>query len=235
MHKVAYVKHSYIKFLYKKMLNKTNRTTLTPFLAFGSRHIGINQTLQQCMTMDMVGENRQVFRKGRLTNFVPVEAVGFTAIITSIFAVYMPHTVPGAPAYARISLLVVAVNTMVKALYHWLSLPDGGLEEGTNLFLGPPSPIRSVAVGLRRKEGQEMFWYSCVLVYTAYYAPHLTFLMLKVQFIRVVLGEVTNMTLAPFHFRGKSVLDKTPEEYGFVVELCLVGIPLLYAFAVSDV
>jgi hypothetical protein len=76
-----------------------------------------------------------------------------------------------------------------------------------------------------------MFWYSCVLICVAYYAPHLTFMMLKVQLFRVVLAEITTRALAPFHFRGKSVLDNSPEEYG----LCLVSIPLIYAYLTSEV
>jgi hypothetical protein len=174
-------------------------------------------------------------RRGQATSYVPVEAVGFTAIVTSIFAAYIPHTVPGAPAYARISLLVIAVSSLFRGLKHWLSLPDGGLEESTNLFLGPPSPVRALAVGLRRKEGQEIFWYSCVLICVAYYAPHLTFMMLKVQLFRVVLAEITTRALAPFHFRGKSVLDNSPEEYSLAIDLCLVSIPLIYAYLTSEV
>lgn len=112
---------------------------------------------------------RNVASNDSTVTYVPVEALGFTAIITSIFAVYIPHTVPGAPAYARISLLVVAVNNLLKAVRRWLSLPDGGLEADTKLFLGPPAPVRSLAVGLRRREGQELFWYSCVLIYISYY------------------------------------------------------------------
>jgi hypothetical protein len=179
--------------------------------------------------------NDPLLRYGKLTSYVPVEALGYVAIFTAILAVYIPHTIPGAPEYARLSLLIVAVSNIVKALKRWVTLPDGGLESSLNVYLGPPSPLRTVAVGLRRKEGQELFWYSAVLIFIAYYAPHLTLLMLKVQLFRVVVAEVTNVMLVPFHYDGKSVLKNTPEEHGLVVDVCMVSIPLLYAYFRSDV
>jgi hypothetical protein len=171
---------------------------------------------------------------GSATRYVPIEAIGFTAIITAIFAVYIPHTVTGAPAYARITLLVVAVNNLLRALNHWLSLPDGGLESGTRLFLGPPTAVRAMAIGLRRKEGQALCWYSCILIYISYYAPEHTFVALKIQLLRVVLAELTELSYAPFHFRGRSLLENSPEEYGFTVDMCMVTFPLVYAYLMSD-
>lgn len=169
------------------------------------------------------------------SNVVPIEAIGFTAIITSILAVYIPHSLTGVPAYARISLLVIAVNNLLKSLKWWLSLPDGGLQTSTRLFLGPPTALRAMAIGLRRREGQELFWYSCIMIYVSYYAPQLTFTMLKMQLVRVLLSELTNFTYCPFTFRGKSLLANSPDEYGFTIDLCMVGIPLVYAYCLSDV
>lgn len=79
-----------------------------------------------------------------------------------------------------------------------------------------------------------MFWYSVALIYIAYYAPNLTFLMLKIQLFRVVVAEVTNVVLVPFHFEGKSVLKNSPEEYSLVADLLMVSIPLIAAYVRSD-
>jgi hypothetical protein len=166
--------------------------------------------------------------------YVPIEALGFTAILTSIFAVYLPHSVAGTPAYARVSLLVIAVNNLLKGLKYWLSLPDGGLESNTRIFLGPPTALRTMTIGLRRKEGQGLVWYSIILIYITYYAPQLTFEMLKLHLLRVLLVEATNKIYSPFFFRGKSLLENTPEEYGFVVDFCMVSIPLLCSYVIYD-
>jgi len=167
--------------------------------------------------------------------YVPVEAVMFTAIITSIFAVYLPHSVHGVPAYARVSLLVVAVNNLLKGLKYWLSLPDGGLEATMRLYLGPPTALRTLAVALRRKQGQGLVSYAVVLIYVTYYAPEITFEMLKIHLIKVVLSEITNKIYSPFMFRGKSLLENTPDEHGFVVDFCMVAIPLLCSYIISDI
>ena len=163
--------------------------------------------------------------------YVPVEAIGITAIIISIFAVYLPHTVPGAPAYIRISLLVVAINNIMKGLNHWLSVPDAGLESNMRLFLGPPSSLRTMTVGLRRKEGQELFWYGFIMLYVAYYAPDHAFIMLNMHCLKLILFEMTNSLYGCFMFDGMSMFEGTPEEYGFTVDMSMVAIPLFYSYA----
>lgn len=167
--------------------------------------------------------------------YIPIEALGFTAIITSIFAVYLPHSVHGVPAYARVALLVIGVNNLLKGLKYWLSFPDGGLEDQTKIHLGPPTALRTLAVGLRRKQGQGLVSYATILIYITYYAPQLTFEMLKIHLIKVIIGEITNKIYGPFLFRGKSLLANTPEEYSFMVDFCMVAIPLLCSYIIFDV
>jgi hypothetical protein len=162
---------------------------------------------------------------------VPAEAVAFTAIFTSILAVYIPPTFAGVPGYARISLLVIAVNNMFKAVQHWLAIPDAGLGE---FELGPQSVSRTLAIAFRRKHGQELFWFSLVLVYISYYAPQLTFLMLKIQLLRAIFYELTNLVYSPFSLKDKFIAANTSESYSSV-DLVLVVTPLLYAYLVSDV
>ena len=163
------------------------------------------------------------------------ETVGFTAILTSIFAVYIPHTYAGVPAYARISLLVIATNNLLKAITFWVSIPDGGLESVSKLDLGPGSHARTIAIAMRRREGQELFWLSCVFAYISFYAPQLTFTMLKFQMIRLAMFEVTNLIYNPLTFRGKSLLKTAPEDAeGISIEFLMVALPLIYAYFASD-
>ena len=167
--------------------------------------------------------------------YIPVEALGFTAIITSIFAVYLPHSVHGVPAYARVALLVIGVNNLLKGLKYWLSLPDGGIEDQTRMHLGPPTALRTLTIGLRRKQGQGLVSYATILIYITYYAPQLTFEMLKIHLIKVIVGEITNKIYTPFLHRGKSLVADTPEENGFMVDFFMVAIPLLCSYVIHDV
>jgi hypothetical protein len=160
----------------------------------------------------------------------PVDVIAITAMFTSIFAVYMPHSVGGVPAYARISLIVVATSNILRALRHWLALPDGDLSA---FNLGPPSVPRALAIGFRRKTGQEVFWLNMLSLYISYKAPQLTFTVLKLQLCRVVFNEITIVLYAPFTFKGVFLLKETAEEYGRV-DLVMVTVPLLYALLFSD-
>ncbi|KAJ1421396.1 hypothetical protein B484DRAFT_399482 [Ochromonadaceae sp. CCMP2298] len=144
----------------------------------------------------------------------------------------VPLNYAGVPAYARITLLVIALNNLFNAITHWFYLPDAGLESIARLDLGSPSPARSIAIGLQRREGQERFWMSCTLIYAACYAPQLTFVLLKLQLLRLAAAELTELLYNPFSFRGKALMTSSgPEQYGFFIDLMMVGLPLLYNYA----
>lgn len=159
------------------------------------------------------------------------ELIAFTAIITSIFAVIISNNHLGIPAYGRISLLVIAFYKLLPALQMWLSAskPEtnrkGQIAVKVNLTSSP----------LQRAAGIERCFHSFILLYVACYAPQLTFVLLKMQFWKVLAIEGTNMWS---HSSGKNrllqtVLDSVDD--GLLLEVAMVCIPLLYAYWRGDI
>lgn len=160
------------------------------------------------------------------------ELIAFTAIITSIFAVVISNNHLGIPAYGRISLLVIAFYKLLPALHMWLSTskPETN-RKGLVVVTSSSSPLQRVA-------GIERCFHSFILLYVACYAPQLTFVLLKMQFWKVLTIEGTNMLWSTTVRSGKnsrlqSVLDSI--DNGLLLEVAMVCIPLLYAYWRGDI
>lgn len=173
---------------------------------------------------------------------IPVEVIAFTAIITSIFGLSIPNNYIGIPAYARISLFMIALNNLFPSLSQWLGLfrstDDNNrqydtqtmqiLENHTSLAV-----VKVIVNSFQTKIGMERCYICLVYIIVVCYAPQLTFMILKLQLLRIICIEITNIIYRPFYYHGKYLnieinIHQLPL-HSFFVDISMVGIPLLYA------
>lgn len=153
------------------------------------------------------------------------ELIAFTAIITSIFAVVISNNHLGIPAYGRISLLVIAFYKLLPSFQMWISMS----KPETNR----KGPVAVTSSPLQRTAGIERCFHSFILLYVACYAPQLTFVLLKMQFWKVLTIEGTNMWSRSGKNRLQTLLDSVDD--GLLLEVAMVCIPLLYAYWRGDI
>jgi hypothetical protein len=168
-----------------------------------------------------------------LAKIVPIAAISFSVVLTVSYASTTQATA-GVPAYAKITLFAYSALNVIPSLTHWLAVPDAGLECIAKLDLGPPSPARTVAIAMHRKEGQERFCLSCVMLYICQYVPIATIPMLTILLVQSLLGKLSHDWYQPMMFQGSNLSRKAPGRYKDMLNICMLGLPVAYAFLKGD-
>jgi hypothetical protein len=166
----------------------------------------------------------------KIGTIVPAVSITFAAFLVLLIHLFYPVSTDIASPLARLALSFNAASNIVPSLVHWLLQPDAGLESIAKIDLGPPSPARTVAIALHRKEGQERLWMCITLLYISCYQPQLTFAMLILQALHAICSLLYNILMKPMHFKGKFLAENAPGQFTPFINILCFGIPILCYF-----